>query len=298
MDVMEQDDVFETLTALWRAYKRGDHNVVTSVRCYLMFVWMLATAFVMNIGNEMADRNRPDSRDLLPDLVLDNVDPEFGSPFLADYLVGVHVLIMLYVASCSSISTVIARRFYTIYGALNLFRALTISLTQLPDPSPRCARSEPSARAHVLLCALRMMFPMGLVTCGDLIFSGHSVIIVLTVLFWIRYYPTITLGPVAYAKNLAHPVFSIVVKYGIVAFSSFSLYCIIATRLHYTTDVAIAIYITFFAVQAYERAVRSPWIRTQSPFLCWLEAYVDLRDRIVPFEHAVLPMGVAVAQTL
>ncbi|KNC53315.1 uncharacterized protein AMSG_12201 [Thecamonas trahens ATCC 50062] len=278
----------ETVSSLRTAYLASDPYVLGSLRCYLMFLWTLAASYVMNICNELSDRSRP-VVPVLDDVVFHMVDL-VAFPVLADYLVGIHVALMLYITTCSSISTIVSRRFWTIYGCVNLIRSLTITLTQLPDPSPRCDFHPDSVeRGNIWVRGLRMLFPLGVITCGDLIFSGHSCVIVMTSLFWIRYHRTIQVGPVAYLKRIAWRPFALALKYWIVVPTTLSLYYIVSTRLHYSVDVFIAVYVTIAAVVCYERFVRTPHLRARSRILLWLESYVDLDDHVILNQYAVRP---------
>ena len=75
------------------------------------------------------------------------------------------------------------------------------------------------------------MVPIGDITCGDMVFSGHSVLIVLCALTWHTYYER------SQANVNGVKVFAW-------AWAFAGLISIIGTRLHYSLDVLLAWYLS------------------------------------------------------
>lgn len=64
-----------------------------------------------------------------------------------------------------------------------LFRSFTIIATTLPDPQRRCATRDPKG---TIFASVNPFFPD---TCGDLMFSGHTVVLTLMAMIWTDYGP-------------------------------------------------------------------------------------------------------------
>lgn len=88
---------------------------------------------------------------------------------------------------CSRRRSEIAVRFMLVESALLLLRSLSIVLTGLTNPDPRCANCQYGCPSS-LIDAIKMTisrFPFW--SCGDLVFSGHTVEFVLCACVWASY---------------------------------------------------------------------------------------------------------------
>lgn len=146
----------------------------------------------------------------------------------------------------------VLRRACVVYGALALLRSVTILVTAVPDASPRCTGTTPGT---FVLSELpwRAALARGLAiivghlsdpcrSAGDMVFSGHSMVLVLCGMVWHAYYRTkpgtFTINPVKFTIWMA-----------VLA----ALFLIVVARLHYTLDVVLAVYFAITIFNAYHR---------------------------------------------
>ncbi|KAF9115560.1 hypothetical protein BGX27_007447 [Mortierella sp. AM989] len=121
---------------------------------------------------------------------------------------------------------IVIRRVFWIVGTISIFRALTLSVTTMPTPKKDCNPATAKGFGPMLWIALQMI-PGTVQACTDDIFSGHTVFMVTSVIQWRLY-----------CKNKWVTYFSYI-------YITVGLYFVIATRLHYTVDVVLAVFITY-----------------------------------------------------
>ncbi|KAF8943432.1 hypothetical protein BGZ47_005431 [Haplosporangium gracile] len=136
-------------------------------------------------------------------------------------LIGIAIL-------CPSWQTriIVLRRVFWVVGALSVLRATTLSVTTMPTPKVGCKPATATAFGEMFLIALQMI-PGTVQACTDDIFSGHTVFMVTCAIQWRLY-----------MRNSW-------IKYVSFIYITVGLYFVIATRLHYTVDVVLAIFITY-----------------------------------------------------
>lgn len=114
-----------------------------------------------------------------------------------------------------------ALEFIWLLGILYFLRLVSYSVTIVPNPDANCNKSPDTALRGVF----HQVWQEG---CGDLIFSGHTMCMVLASLFVCRYcFP-------------GNPV----VAGALVAYNVAGMLLIVGTRMHYTVDVFIATVVT------------------------------------------------------
>jgi len=127
--------------------------------------------------------------------------PEIDFPFLPN-------LIMIIVGGATFTlilshpkRIMVIRRLLVIYTFLLLCRSLCIVATALPDPSPACIKQRihliqvlngslpqsPDFGGSLWRGLTQTVVPIMTTTCGDLIFSGHTVFFALCGLIWSKY---------------------------------------------------------------------------------------------------------------
>ncbi|KAF9356363.1 hypothetical protein BGX34_009962 [Mortierella sp. NVP85] len=121
---------------------------------------------------------------------------------------------------------IVLRRFFWVVGVLSIYRALTLSVTTLPTPKENCDPATEKGFGGMLLIALQMI-PGTVQACTDDIFSGHTVFMVTAAIQWRLY-----------CRNKWVTYFAYI-------YITVGLYFVIATRLHYTVDVVLAVFITY-----------------------------------------------------
>jgi hypothetical protein len=132
---------------------------------------------------------------VLPDIGFDSI-PYLGSALcttegvfigLPTFILILFMLFTLWFSLHSSRSTEILIRFMLVESALLAMRAVSITITALTNPDPRCANCEYGCPSS-LMDAIKMTvtrFPFW--SCGDLVFSGHTVEFFCTASVWMSY---------------------------------------------------------------------------------------------------------------
>merc|ERR1711920_534669 len=143
-------------------------------------------------------------------------------------------------------------RFFVIYGTLCMMRSVTVISTSLPDSSEKCRLATPTGNLPsgafgwtdisiktVLIRSFKLLVPSE-ITCGDMVFSGHTMLMVMCAMTWHTYYKWVP-GSINY------------VKVTIWIITIFGLMIIIWVRMHYTLDVILALYFTITLWGSYHR---------------------------------------------
>jgi len=144
----------------------------------------------------------------------------------------------------------IIRRFLVIHGTTALIRCICLVATSYPDPNRLCIGYQ--APDTAALFWQETIIHTGFLTCGDLMFSGHTLVYILIAMLWQKYCGK-------YEK---------IFVWLLMLFACFSL---VATRMHYTDDVLIAFYIAVTAWWFYHYAAQ-PHIRKDIFIINWLES--------------------------
>jgi shingomyelin synthase len=143
----------------------------------------------------------------------------------------------------------ILRRLAVIFGYLNLLRAYTVIVTSLPDASPECAKqfmenatykeqSVPVAIVSSMRRAFLLVIEAGQhITCGDMIFSGHTVFMTICTMVILQYCREVEMPYLSERVCKATRVWARL-------FLAAGVMAIIGTKLHYTLDVSIALFLT------------------------------------------------------
>jgi len=198
----------------------------------------------------------------LPDLgfeiipVLDTQDTTIPNAMLLVGLIGTVIRCFFHDKGIT-----IIRRFLVIHGSCALLRCICMVATSYPDPNRLCTTYRPPATT--LLFWKETVIHTGFLTCGDLMFSGHTLVYLLIALTWQKYF-TIYEKPFVWIGML------------------FGCTSLIATRMHYTDDVLIAAYIAVTAFWFYHYAAQ-PSVRKNILILKWLES--DLVSKEVKIER-------------
>lgn len=133
----------------------------------------------------------------------------------------------------------IVRRFLIILSMLYAMRSIMIVSTSVPSPLNRC----PIKTAHTwgdLFIVIGMMTIGRISACTDNIYSAHTVLAFLSLLF-----------------TLTYCRFMIFWLIGTVSFMAMA-FSLVVTRLHYTVDVLLAIIVTFYTHCLYHLVIQNP----------------------------------------
>ncbi|XP_063073912.1 sphingomyelin synthase-related protein 1-like [Engraulis encrasicolus] len=239
---------------------------------YAMFVCGV-TAFVMVIVHERV----PDMRTYppLPDIFLDSV-PRIPWAFAMAEVCGLTLGIMfILVLLLHKHRSILFRRFFSLTGTVFLLRCVTMLITSLSVPGTHLQCSEKMyldtwgkiERALTIWFGLGMTLT-GVHTCGDYMFSGHTVVLTMLNFFITEYTPRgwYFVHTVSWVLNL------------------FGIFFILAGHEHYSIDVFVAFYLTtrlflyyhtLANTRAFHRSRRARvWFPLFSFFECNVEGYV------------------------
>ncbi|KAJ8960784.1 hypothetical protein NQ318_020078 [Aromia moschata] len=207
---------------------------------YVVFVTWI-TAFVMVIVHDRV----PDMKKYppLPDIFLDNV-PHIPWAFDMCEVTGtVLFTIWLIVLLFHKHRFILMRRFFALSGTVFLLRCVTMLITSLSVPGahlqcqPRNYSTQGSSvfadlakklsQAYVIWRGAGMSI-QGVRTCGDYMFSGHTVALTMLNFFITEYTPR----HIYYLHTLSWMM------------NMFGIFFILAAHEHYSIDVFVAFYIT------------------------------------------------------
>lgn len=200
--------------------------------CFFILA-MMSTGLTMVWCHERvpdADKYPP-----LPDLVLDNLPlipwAFKASEIFAGILLGINFLVFVF----HKHRMVMIRRLPVILGILFFMRCITMMGTSLSVPgshlecetAPHRTLDEKFYRAFEIVSGLGASVN-GVKTCGDYMFSGHTIVLTVSNLFAERYTPFEwkTLHLITWVLNL------------------FGCFMILAAHEHYTIDVVIAFFLS------------------------------------------------------
>lgn len=201
---------------------------------YLVVVTWI-TAFVMVIVHERV----PDMKKYppLPDIFLDNV-PHIPWAFDMCEVTGTILFTMwVFVLFFHKHRFILMRRFFALSGTVFLLRCVTMIITSLSVPGAHLQCKPPTstnqdlasklARAYFIWCGGGMSI-RGVRTCGDYMFSGHTVALTMMNFFITEYTPR----PIYYIHTISWML------------NMFGIFFILAAHEHYSIDVFVAFYIT------------------------------------------------------
>ena len=177
----------------------------------------------------------------------------------------------------------ILQRFFLSYGSIMALRTITLLMTSLPDPYPLCRHSAPEAQRHwhdmpwslIVSNAVAIANRDSSLTCGDLIFSGHTSLFVLCALTLHTYYQ----GSVNHGVNPLKLLVWLLSVAGTVL--------LLISRMHYTIDIGISYFVTVTVWNFYHGLVRAihekhyiqplMWLdgKLLHPFVAWLETGIS-----------------------
>ena len=229
--------------------------------------------------------------------------------YIDNYALPDELVYALFVASFALIALhpqrfMILRRMLFLFGMMFLLRAVTVSVTQLPDASPTCQAQfgDPRRGAY----KRQPMFPKAFhrawvflldprrhVTCGDMLFSGHTTCLTMCGMLFKYYCKARLLNTKVFFRwvrgNRDSRFASLVsvARYSVYLYCSVGSMLIVATRLHYTLDVVVAIIMTYSVFTWYHTWLRYGRLKERGwVLLRWFEAEEVLRIEHWAFRRA------------
>ncbi|XP_032511854.2 phosphatidylcholine:ceramide cholinephosphotransferase 2-like isoform X1 [Danaus plexippus] len=207
----------------------------TILSFFFLFLCVCINMMSLSLVHErLPDRNTTPP---LNDIILDNVTAQDWGLAVSEYLIMISTTVAMIVVVFHKHRFIVARRLFFIIGLLYLYRSVTMFVTVLPVSSKTYFCSPKSNSTTPLLVIKRMFYLIsgfGLsingkhTYCGDYIYSGHTMVLVLSYLIVAEYSPK-KLWPVHWAMwgSAVLGVSFVLLAHG-----------------HYTVDVVIAYYIT------------------------------------------------------
>jgi len=212
---------------------------VEKLKTFIALAYLL-TGFVVSVLTLQFVHERVPSMEEeppLPDVFFDVVPERFSKAFdVCETLGCIQAVFTILVVVFHRHRYIVLRRIFFIVGTLYLYRSCTMYVTTLPVPGLhfRCAPKAHGQISLMLTRAIGLLLGGGLsITgshhlCGDYLFSGHTVMIVVCVLSIIEYTPR--------RWWYVHWISWMV--------SAVAIICILLAHDHYTIDVVIAYMVT------------------------------------------------------
>ncbi|KAH9522664.1 sphingomyelin synthase [Dermatophagoides farinae] len=184
----------------------------------------------------------------LPDIAFDLLPKYDLALNVSEYIIMFMSASVLLMIASHRYRWIIISRLFIILGLLYIFRAICMSVTQVPVSNkdyycaPRLNLQETSAWELFKTVMWRIIYlsvGMGLSVnghhtyCGDFIFSGHTVILVTSDLFLVYYW-----------LSDRRPIYFQFIKYGYHLLVGTGIIAILVARGHYMVDVVLAIVIS------------------------------------------------------
>ncbi|KAJ2723137.1 hypothetical protein GGI07_002840 [Coemansia sp. Benny D115] len=228
-------------------FKELAHTLLAWAVLFIVGIWMVIcqqwsdmrwVRLVQNMDDTQVHAPWP-TRLLLHDQVLDRL-PVLKQAWISDKLVGTSVIFCI--LGCSVLAAgwrqrlMLIRRIAWMVAVLYFLRSITISVTTLPPSIDSCEIDVPQSMWQVIL-ATPDILAGNIGQCTDKIFSGHTAILVISMLFWLRY--ATHWAFIAYSA--LHTILGIV--------------SVLLARYHYTVDVLLGLVLTFFVHHLYYTAL-------------------------------------------
>lgn len=202
----------------------------------IAFVFLFCTTSFNMLSLSLVHERVPD-HEPLPDVFLDNVSSMDWALTVSEYLIIVSTLTASTVIVLHKHRFIVARRVFFIMGLLYFYRSFTMYVTVLPRSSTTYQCSPKANHTTPILIIKRMVhlisgFGLSIngkhTFCGDYIYSGHTMILVLAYSIISEYSPR-NWRPLhwAAAGSAVTGVIMLLLAHG-----------------HYTIDVIVAYYIT------------------------------------------------------
>ena len=219
----------------------------------------------------------------LPDLGFDWL-PFLSNAAIADYVVIVLVIVTMVRFAPTPMGATIVRRWLFMLGSLFFLRGICIIITMLPNPLAECKivtqNENPFVGGFKVLLG-------EIVTCSDVLYSGHTVNLTLCALMWnefsslpgaliVDWDPVCTLvaGGTPAVNEAGHRVRTTTAKAFVWLYTVFGYSMIIATHFHYTVDVFIGMCMAVLLWKFYHYYLPTMYIDDQkriNRLFVWLE---------------------------
>lgn len=202
---------------------------------------------LMGRCNAIANLRRPmPPNDILLNDMAFQVLPHYDDNMPANFLVysaiwGLSLTMIIHPRRRS-----LSRRLLTVWAMIYILRCTTIISTSLPDPNHLCRDG------RTLNDTIGTFFD-GL-SCGDMIFSGHTVVLVL--------------GPLMMRQAFVMPKWA---RVALIMWSLAGMLGLLIVRMHYAVDILVALYLSFLMYVAYHLVATNEELIARWRWLAWWE---------------------------
>ncbi|KAK9507079.1 hypothetical protein O3M35_008898 [Rhynocoris fuscipes] len=208
-------------------------------KTFIAFLILTMNFIITTLSLALVHESVPDKNKYppLPDVILDKI-PTFPSALdISEIIIMISTNVTFLVIFLHKHRFIVFRRVFLIVSVLYLMRSITMYVTVLPLSSTTYYCSPKANTTSFVIIAKRvfqLMSGFGLsingkhTYCGDFIYSGHTVVLVICYLIINEYSP----------KRL------ILLHWGSFVASALGISLVLLARGHYTVDVLIAYYVT------------------------------------------------------
>ncbi|NP_001317881.1 Sphingomyelin synthase-like domain-containing protein [Caenorhabditis elegans] len=222
--------------------KNGISNGSEWAKCIFLFFFL----FIAGMSNwaVLAYTHDYVPRESLPDIVFSLVSEQRWASSLGDFCVALCIVMLGALLVIHQHRGTILKRVVFCAGTLYAMRSVTLAATQLPsgytDNQGRC-RDQVESEAGVFFGRLfEQTIRIGFqskdqMLCGDLLFSGHTLVMV-TCSLAVAYYLPKSIKPLQWVSHVACLI---------------GMICMTISRTHYTIDVVIAYWLSNMVFRMY-----------------------------------------------
>jgi len=209
---------------------------VKTVLSFLFLVFgFLVTTFSLALTHDRVPNDNP-----LPDIVLDNTTYHQWGLKASEIIIIISIMLAFVTVMLHTHRMIVFRRVFLILGLLYMYRGLTMFVTVLPisDKNYKCAPKlnhtitflELMSRVVTIVSGGGLSMTGKEIYCGDFIFSGHTMVLMMT-FFVVREYSPRT------KRFLAFHLFSLIL-------SVLGVTMLLVSRGHYSIDCLVAYWVT------------------------------------------------------
>ncbi|CAF2607197.1 unnamed protein product [Rotaria sp. Silwood2] len=256
------------IKTIWRCIQKY-LPLLSSLIFFLIFFYINA------VVTTIADRIAPYYRPALPDIG-HKLLPYWSYFQINNYMIIIaYVFIFIRFLPQSDIRVTVFRRWFFVQGVMFGMRSISIYVTSLTVPQPGCITNitelaTPPVEAFYVMFGIRS-------TCGDVLFSGHTVALTICALCWTTYSRAEEYRPFLFLYRkcgctrqchcsewlirpkldaVGDPMTLYLTTYLVWFYSIVGYFLIIATRFHYTVDVFLGCLLTVLTWYTYHSYVK------------------------------------------
>ncbi|CAF3823311.1 unnamed protein product [Rotaria sordida] len=262
---------------------------------FFSIIFFLISLYVNSFVQVLADRNSPYWIPTLPDIGHRLLPYWTYFSINNYYLLAAFVLVLIRYIFQRDIRLIVFRRWIFIQAVMFIMRSISIYVTSLSVPLPGCnttAVGSPPVEAFYIMFFIHA-------TCGDVLFSGHTVTLTLCALAWTTYSKGEEHYPIRWLWNrfksktqeiipgrsgwlypqldsTGDPLSFYLTTYLVWIFTIIGYLFIIATRFHYTVDVFLGFLLSHLTWQTYHYYIKTLAERRNiiiTRFFLWFEGY-------------------------